>query len=263
MRLFYHPQEVSAMELKETLVYYRKRQGLSQIELAEELSVSRQTVSKWETGSALPSAENLLALSKLYGVSADALLNAERTEDVPEPVLLPAPPSPPKEKRTLNPRRLIVWMLAAVLVCDLIAFFMDASVYADVSAPGFLHFTQIFRILSCCAIGLCFAWLDRAWPARKRTSLLIAAAALVLAVYPIMFPTPLLWKLYDWIAWSGLHTFEAAFPPNPVRTCVAWTLCDEIAILSHGCLVICFQLGRLRFSGRLSRVRRQEIAPQT
>ena len=46
MRLFYHPQEVSAMELKETLVYYRKRQGLSQIELAEELSVSRQTVSK-------------------------------------------------------------------------------------------------------------------------------------------------------------------------------------------------------------------------
>ena len=100
MRLFYHPQEVSAMELKETLVYYRKRQGLSQIELAEELSVSRQTVSKWETGSALPSAENLLALSKLYGVSADALLNAERTEDVLEPALLPAPPSPPKTKRT-------------------------------------------------------------------------------------------------------------------------------------------------------------------
>ena len=35
------------MDLKETLVFFRKKQGLSQIELAEALEVSRQTVSKW------------------------------------------------------------------------------------------------------------------------------------------------------------------------------------------------------------------------
>ena len=62
------------MDLKETLVFFRKKQGLSQIELAEALEVSRQTVSKWETGVALPSAENLLALSRLYGVPVDELL---------------------------------------------------------------------------------------------------------------------------------------------------------------------------------------------
>ena len=41
------------MELHDTLQFYRKRQGLSQAELAEALDVSRQTVSKWETGDSL------------------------------------------------------------------------------------------------------------------------------------------------------------------------------------------------------------------
>ena len=53
------------MDLKENLQHFRKRQGLSQIELAEALAVSRQTISKWETGAALPSAENLAALGQL------------------------------------------------------------------------------------------------------------------------------------------------------------------------------------------------------
>ena len=38
------------MELKDTLQFYRKRQGLSQIDLADALKVSRQTISKWERG---------------------------------------------------------------------------------------------------------------------------------------------------------------------------------------------------------------------
>lgn len=38
------------MDLKESLSFYRKEQGLSQVELAEALDVSRQTISKWETG---------------------------------------------------------------------------------------------------------------------------------------------------------------------------------------------------------------------
>ena len=77
------------MDLKETLVFFRKKQGLSQIELAEALEVSRQTVSKWETGVALPSAENLLALSRLYGVPVDDLLNS--AEGMETPAVLPPP----------------------------------------------------------------------------------------------------------------------------------------------------------------------------
>ena len=50
-------------------------------DLAEQLGVSRQSVSKWETGTADPSTSNLLALAKLFGVSAEELLRqVDRTD---------------------------------------------------------------------------------------------------------------------------------------------------------------------------------------
>ena len=52
----------------------RKAAGLSQESLGERLGVSRQAVSKWESGVSDPSTSNLLALAKLYGVSAEDLL---------------------------------------------------------------------------------------------------------------------------------------------------------------------------------------------
>lgn len=243
------------MNLKDTLQFYRKRQGLSQIELADALEVSRQTVSKWETGTALPSAENLLALSRLYSVSTDALLNGVQLEAPQEP----APPAdthldPLPERIGLPRQTLFVWILAAVLLADLVLFFMDSSPFT-----GFLTFFAVLRILVLLTIGLCFAWQDRRWPAKKRTSLLIAAAALFLGLYPLLFSPPLLWKLYDLIAWSGLSSFETAFPTNPVRTFIAWTLCDELVILAHMCCAAAFQLGRLWFSRKRTGV----LQPQT
>lgn len=240
------------MELMETLQFYRKRQGLSQMELAEALDVSRQTVSKWETGAALPSAENLLALSRLYDVSTDALLNGvvtERTQEPPELAPLTAdPPAAPPDPTLLPRRKLILRVLAVLLPFDLLFFFMDVSWYSLENTAGFASFSMLARILTCCAIGLIFAWLDRRWSAKKRTSLLIAAAALALGLYPHLFSTPLLWRLYDLIVWNGYHTFEASFPPNSFRTFIGWTLFDSYAIFAHGCLVIFFQLGRLLFS---------------
>lgn len=67
------------MKLDEKLVYLRKEKGLTQLELAEAVKVSRQAVSKWESGGSIPSTENLSCLSKLYDVSVDYLLN-EREE---------------------------------------------------------------------------------------------------------------------------------------------------------------------------------------
>ena len=55
----------------------RVKNGLSQEKLAEQLGVSRQSVSKWEQGYAVPSSDNVLELSKLYGISADNILNCE------------------------------------------------------------------------------------------------------------------------------------------------------------------------------------------
>lgn len=68
------------MKLTDKLISLRKESGLTQTELAEKLTVSRQTVSNWELGEAIPSADNLGRLSELYGVSMDYLMSdgAER-----------------------------------------------------------------------------------------------------------------------------------------------------------------------------------------
>ena len=69
------------MRLDEKLVHLRKENGLTQLELAEAVNVSRQAVSKWESGGGMPSTENLQYLSKLYNISLEDLLDNEK--DVP------------------------------------------------------------------------------------------------------------------------------------------------------------------------------------
>ena len=74
------------MTFSEKLLNLRKKENFSQEALAEKLDVSRQAVSRWESGAALPDAGNLLQLSKLFGVSIDYLLNDELTHSLPTPV---------------------------------------------------------------------------------------------------------------------------------------------------------------------------------
>lgn len=66
--------------LGETLKAHRTCCHMTQEFEAESLGVSRQTVSKWENGSADPSTTNLLALAKLYGVAAEELLRGIERE---------------------------------------------------------------------------------------------------------------------------------------------------------------------------------------
>ena len=67
-------QEIIRRSLGEVLKEYRQQSGMTQEYVAEALGVSRQAVSKWETGVAEPSTSNLLALAKLYGVDPGDLL---------------------------------------------------------------------------------------------------------------------------------------------------------------------------------------------
>lgn len=62
------------MTFSEKLYQLRRQKGMSQEELADRLEVSRQAVSRWEMGSTLPDAKNLLQLSDIFGVSIDYLL---------------------------------------------------------------------------------------------------------------------------------------------------------------------------------------------
>ena len=62
------------MKLEEKLISLRKEKGLSQMKLAEMMNVSRQAISRWEVGAAVPSTDNLKFLGNLYGVSLEYLL---------------------------------------------------------------------------------------------------------------------------------------------------------------------------------------------
>ena len=65
------------IEIANRSVNLRKKNGLSQEELAAKLGLSRQAVSKWERAEASPDTDNLICLAKLYGVSLDELLKTD------------------------------------------------------------------------------------------------------------------------------------------------------------------------------------------
>lgn len=83
------------MTLGERIAYYRKKAGYSQEGLAEQLNVSRQAISKWETGEATPDAERIIALAAVLGISTDTLLLGKEEPERPyteaETVRQPAP----------------------------------------------------------------------------------------------------------------------------------------------------------------------------
>lgn len=72
-------------QLGANIVMYRKRSGLTQAKLAEQLNYSDKAVSKWEQGESLPGIEVLYRLSRLYGVSLDYLTGDEKALSLKNP----------------------------------------------------------------------------------------------------------------------------------------------------------------------------------
>lgn len=84
------------MAFGERLQEVRKRSGLTQEEFAEQLQVSRQSVSRWESGRSYPEMEKIIFICKRYGVTMDELFEEE----------VPAPGEPPEETPRLSARTL-------------------------------------------------------------------------------------------------------------------------------------------------------------
>ncbi len=104
------------MELYERLRELRKKAGYSQEALAELLDVSRQAVSKWETGAANPDVNNLIRLGELYHVSTDYILLGNSPEAEPA-LAAPDTPKPTKETPSADKRRAngFLWLGLGVL----------------------------------------------------------------------------------------------------------------------------------------------------
>lgn len=69
------------MNLAKNLQYLRKRDKITQEELADKLGVSRQSISKWETGEAYPETDKLIILCDMFKVSLDSLMRGDITEE--------------------------------------------------------------------------------------------------------------------------------------------------------------------------------------
>ena len=95
------------MTLGQRIQEHRLRLGLSQAGLGEKLGVSRQAVSRWEADGAVPDTDKLIALSKLFGLTLNELLQVENP-----PEQMPAPVEEPAEKRPRVRWKLL--LLAAV-----------------------------------------------------------------------------------------------------------------------------------------------------
>ena len=130
------------MQLSENITQLRKAMGLSQEQLAEQVGVSRQSISKWETGQSAPELDKLLLLSQAFAVSTDLLLGNNAPETEPKPGHA-APPLGDYVKANLLRRLLTIgWATSligfAALVVEVISLFFirNATIELEVSIGG-------------------------------------------------------------------------------------------------------------------------------
>ena len=90
----------------------REAKKLSQDQVAQELNVSRQAISKWENDKTFPDIDNLIRLSRLYGVTLDELVGVEREkEETTEK-------DKEEEKTGCSNQSILGWVMIAVAVCS-------------------------------------------------------------------------------------------------------------------------------------------------
>ena len=107
------------MDLATNLISLRKQKGLTQMDLAEKLNVSRQAVSRWEVGAAVPSTDNLIVLSNLYGIPVDSILKDDLSGIMPQsepPVKLHINKEGNKKLRIVVASSLLVLALILVIL---------------------------------------------------------------------------------------------------------------------------------------------------
>ena len=147
------------MLLSEKLYTLRKKQSLSQEQLAEQLNVSRQAISKWESAQSMPDPEKLIAISEFFQVSLDYLLK----DDVEPSGVLPVQ-GKPTELRSgvgINLAGLIICISGLVLLIlwGLISV-LNPSVSGQISDSSLIQIDGNGMILMLCVAAIIVgAWL--------------------------------------------------------------------------------------------------------
>ena len=116
------------MALSEKLYELRKKSNLSQEQLAEKLGVSRQAISKWESGKAVPESDTLISISKYFDVTLDYLMKEENSlsEAVTEDAATQPSTNNRRKKRIFG--LVICFMgIACLLVWGIVSIFIPSA----------------------------------------------------------------------------------------------------------------------------------------
>ena len=131
------------MKLSDKIVGLRKSNGMSQEDLAEKLDVSRQAISRWESGAAMPDANNILQLSKLFDVTTDYLLNDDYQSDNDLPKI--------KEVQNDNLGQIMIYLVTLevmILLMQFMTMFIFLSFLPFVAAIGGFEYAYQKKVSS-------------------------------------------------------------------------------------------------------------------
>lgn len=127
------------MKFNEKLIEIRKKQGLSQEELGMELQVSRQIISKWETGLSVPDADTLSKLADVLEIKVSELLGSEIKEEtnkneVAEQLAKISEQLALKNRRHKRIWKVIGFILLAVIVINMLLVVLGTVTYNEKNA---------------------------------------------------------------------------------------------------------------------------------
>lgn len=138
------------MSLAENIYKFRTEQNMSQLDLADALEVSRQSVSKWETGSAVPELDKLIRMSKLFGVTLDELVSGE----APAPKEEPVREEPPESKVIYIENPVFPMVKRQHIIGSVILF--CTLIYGLILYQGLSMEETLFMVLPVVACGVVF-----------------------------------------------------------------------------------------------------------
>lgn len=222
------------MNLGERIYELRTKKGMSQGDLADALDVSRQSISKWETGASVPELDKLIKLSQLFGITLDELVLNK------EPAAAPPPPEPKviyverQEPHSARKTAGVVLLCFSALVWLLVALLGDVLAGLVLASP----------FLAC---GLICMFV------RKNTGLWCLWVVYAFADLYMRFATGVSWQFAFWrigyseignpghliIAWSNFAIFAAltiatflrfrkngppTVKPNAIGAAISWAV---------------------------------------
>ncbi len=152
----YQNKEEKDMDFSEKLLTLRKEKDLTQEQLAEKLNVSRQSVSKWESGQAVPELEKIVAMSVVFDVTTDYLLKSSEIDDlsVKTEMLEKQQQMLVREQRQQKIRECILYVIVIYLVL-LAVYFIEKNFFWEWEWVGKEALVAEFLLATATAVFVC------------------------------------------------------------------------------------------------------------